>query len=211
MYRSVGKVTAFVTRSDACGVQLLLLEHPYAGIQIPAGTVEEHEQPEMAALREAREETGLAGLTLEEYLGFQDMRLPPDECIVLRRTSVFARPEVSSFDWAYLRRGVTVRLNGRHANGFTQVTYEEPDHVPKTEYISMAITGWVPDAMLSATIRRYFFHLRPTKPTADAWEHAADQHRMRLFWAPLDDLPDLIPPQDTWPTVLHKSVLVGAA
>ena len=43
--------------------------HPEAGIQVPAGTVEPGETPHAAALREAAEETGLAGLTTAHFLG----------------------------------------------------------------------------------------------------------------------------------------------
>ena len=35
----VEKVTAFVTRQTADGFDLLLFQHPSAGIQLPAGTV----------------------------------------------------------------------------------------------------------------------------------------------------------------------------
>jgi 8-oxo-dGTP pyrophosphatase MutT (NUDIX family) len=56
------KVTAFVTWVSPEGVELLLFEHPRAGIQLPAGTVEADEPHATAAAREAREETGLADL-----------------------------------------------------------------------------------------------------------------------------------------------------
>ncbi len=51
---------------------LLVFRHPYApeaGTQVPAGTIEEHERAEDAVLREAVEETGLANLTLDCFLG----------------------------------------------------------------------------------------------------------------------------------------------
>jgi len=51
---------------------LLVFRHPYApeaGIQVPAGTIEENEQAEEAVLREAFEETGLTDLTLSCFLG----------------------------------------------------------------------------------------------------------------------------------------------
>ena len=38
MVATLEKVTAFVIRSTAHGEELLLCEHPTAGIQIPAGT-----------------------------------------------------------------------------------------------------------------------------------------------------------------------------
>lgn len=40
-------------------MELLLFMHPNAGIQFPAGTVEEGELPEQAVLREVAEKTGI--------------------------------------------------------------------------------------------------------------------------------------------------------
>ena len=62
------KVFAYITHAR----RLLLFRHtdyPEAGIQVPAGTVADGEQPESAVLREAFEETGLAGLELDLLLG----------------------------------------------------------------------------------------------------------------------------------------------
>ena len=69
------RVHAYITH----GKRLLVFEHtdfPEAGIQVPAGTVQNGESPEVAVLREAEEETGLVGLQLVSELGnFQhDMR-----------------------------------------------------------------------------------------------------------------------------------------
>ena len=64
------KVLAYITH----GGRLLVFRHPHApeaGIQVPAGTVREHERLEEAVLREAREETGLDALTVVRYLGEQ--------------------------------------------------------------------------------------------------------------------------------------------
>jgi 8-oxo-dGTP diphosphatase len=64
------KVFAYITHND----HLLIFSHPYAleaGIQVPAGTVEENEHPEDAVLREAFEETGLSNLSLDCFLGEQ--------------------------------------------------------------------------------------------------------------------------------------------
>ena len=70
----IEKVIAYITYGD----KLLIFSHPRypeAGIQVPAGTVEEGEPLEEAALREAREETGLAGLKIQSYLGVRDYDL----------------------------------------------------------------------------------------------------------------------------------------
>jgi 8-oxo-dGTP diphosphatase len=64
------KAFAYITR----GSKLLVFEHPdapEAGIQVPAGTLEDGESPEAGALREAQEETGLTGLKLCCFLGEQ--------------------------------------------------------------------------------------------------------------------------------------------
>lgn len=57
------RVLAYITRDSAAGPELLIFEHtpdsPDAGVQVPAGGLEAGETPEQAAIREAREETGL--------------------------------------------------------------------------------------------------------------------------------------------------------
>ena len=62
------KALAYITH----GGRLLVFRHPddpEAGIQVPAGTIEQDERPEEAVLREAREETGLTALRLVRFLG----------------------------------------------------------------------------------------------------------------------------------------------
>lgn len=64
--------TSVTTRHG--GISLLVFSHPLspdAGIQVPAGTVRDGESPPDAALREAREETGLTRLRLMGPLGRQ--------------------------------------------------------------------------------------------------------------------------------------------
>ncbi|MGC4108070.1 MAG: NUDIX domain-containing protein [Thermomicrobiales bacterium] len=52
-------------------------DHPEAGIQVPAGTMEDGETPEDAVLREAFEETGLVGLRIVRFLGRARIDLRP--------------------------------------------------------------------------------------------------------------------------------------
>ncbi|HVC34564.1 MAG TPA: NUDIX domain-containing protein [Chloroflexota bacterium] len=62
------KAFAYITR----GERLLLFTHPNApeaGIQVPAGTLEDGEEPEAGVLREAIEETGLTSLGVVSFLG----------------------------------------------------------------------------------------------------------------------------------------------
>jgi len=197
VHRVAEKVTAFVTRSSESGLDLLLFEHPHAGIQIPAGTVEGDEAPEEAVIREVAEETGLSSVAICCYLGYDEERLPEGYRVILDPSKVYARPDLTSFDWAQLRRGIHVEVT-RAEKGFSQVKYEELDRVPNPQYVSMCIIGWVPDRVLSRTQRRHFFHLESSGHSEGRWTVRADSHLFTLFWAPLRDLPEIVYPQSKW-------------
>jgi 8-oxo-dGTP pyrophosphatase MutT (NUDIX family) len=204
MSNAIQKVTAFVTRPTTEGLELLLLEHPYAGIQIPAGTVED-ESPEEAVLREVAEETGVGSATICRNLGSATGSLPEGQRIILVPTKVYARPDLTSFDWAYLRKGIQVTVN-RQENGFSQITYQEPDRVPEPSFITMSITGWVPDGVLADAWERHFYQLEYASPSRERWTAFSDNHTFTLFWAPLSNLPAIIPPQDKWLAYLHRGL-----
>lgn len=62
------KVLAYVVRDG----HLLVFrhrDHPDAGLQVPAGTLEPGETPDQGAIRETEEETGRTGFTLVRKLG----------------------------------------------------------------------------------------------------------------------------------------------
>ena len=64
----IRKVVCYVTRGRALLV-FRQRDDPEAGLQVPAGTVDPGERPAAAALREATEETGLAGFRVVRKLG----------------------------------------------------------------------------------------------------------------------------------------------
>jgi 8-oxo-dGTP pyrophosphatase MutT (NUDIX family) len=209
MSRIVEKVTAFITRPSDQGHDLLLFEHPNAGVQIPAGTVEEGETPEEAVLREASEETGLASLSVRRSLGCAEQQLPEGQWIIGQPTRVYARPDLTSFDWAYLRQGIQVTAS-RRSHGFSQVTYEEFDREPDRQYVTMSITGWVPDEALAGTTRRHFYRLEFPGPSEERWTVFTDNHIFALFWAPLSALPEIIHPQQEWLRFLYREFRLPA-
>jgi 8-oxo-dGTP pyrophosphatase MutT (NUDIX family) len=195
------KVTAFVVRPAAAGFDLLLFRHHAGSIQLPAGTVELDETPRSAGLREAREETGLADLTIARELGAIETPLTDERRVLLTTTTVYARPTVRSFDWARLRRGLWVRCERRQA-GFAHVTYAEWDRMDDPRYISYQITGWVPEAALASVERRHFYLLTVAGPTPERWEVDDDGQQFSLFWAPLAALPPLGTFQTAWLAML---------
>ena len=70
------KVLAYVTRGDALLV-FLQPEFPDAGLQVPAGTIEQGEDAMAAALREVEEESGLTGVSVTEFLGQYEFHMAP--------------------------------------------------------------------------------------------------------------------------------------
>lgn len=216
----VEKVTAFVTRPARHGVDLLLFEHPHAGVQIPAGTCDPakggagDETPEQAVLREVLEETGLGGLVVRALIGWRDELPPGTTHVVARRATLYSRPDPASFDWASLRRGIGVRLL-RQSQGFAQVTYEEGDRYPDPRYISYLLTGWLEEDALARACRRYFFHLEaPATLTvlANAPEPVpmrTDGHIFRPFWARFDHLPEIVAPQRAWLDFVTQELKYG--
>ena len=195
------KVTVFILRRDpqnpGGAQQFLLFRHPNAGVQIPAGTVEAEESVRLAALREAREETGLADLRIVKRLGVETETLPPDVQAVVKPLTVYARPDPGSFAWAHIPRGIQVSV-GKQVRDFIQVSYVEWDTLPEMNYITYLISGWARVEGLASRRRRYFYLLAIDCETPPAWEVAIDHHIFHLFWASLDRLPPIIPPQDRW-------------
>jgi 8-oxo-dGTP pyrophosphatase MutT (NUDIX family) len=197
------KVTAFVVRKLASGKELLILQHPTAGYQLPAGTVKPGETAQVAVLREVAEETGLAEAVIDTEIDAEDKLLPENQAIILHPTTVFSRPDSASFDWARLEPGTWVKIL-RKQIGYTQVSFEEPDQLPTPSYITYQITGWVPDEVLTRRQVRHFYLLRFDGRTPPSWKVNADHHTYTLFWAPMDEIPALVPPQDEWLGRLKK-------
>ncbi len=131
--------------------------------------------------------------------------LPDTRRIIIAPTGVCARPDLMSFNWIQLGRGLTVNVE-RQSGDFTQISYQEWDRQADPAYVSYQITGWVPSAVLTQLHRRHFFTLTTTDATPERWQHTAEQVlRFTLFWAPLDALPPLRSSQASWLAVFMAS------
>jgi len=73
-FKTKRKVFAYITRMNKAQKELLVFKHrdfPEAGIQVPAGTVEDGEVLMDALLREVEEESGLSAFSAIQFLGEQ--------------------------------------------------------------------------------------------------------------------------------------------
>ena len=82
------KAVPVVLRSASEDAEILVFEHPQAGVQLVKGTVEHGESIDQAAIRELAEEAGIRGAVCESDLGawesghegqlwhFREMRVP---------------------------------------------------------------------------------------------------------------------------------------
>jgi len=141
----VRKAFAYITYRG----QLLVFRHldfPEAGIQVPAGTIKPGEALDAAALREAREETGLETLALVSFLGEQ-----------LRDMTDFGKRETHHRFFYHLRCTEPPPATWQHdepdASG-------APDKHPRFAFFWATFPGGVPpliadhDALLPALIQR---------------------------------------------------------
>lgn len=200
------KVTVFVIREKNGKKQVLLFQHPSAGIQIPAGTVEVGENTLEAAIREMKEETGITTFDKIECVGKENTRLEKNYAMIFTRPIAYSRPDKDSFDWCTFRRGIKVTVNRKSENGFTLVSYKEFDDFYNPTYITYEVTGWVTDDSLAYNMSRDFYMVSTSSCMEDSWEKFTDNHTFRLFWADIDNLPMIVTPQDQWIKHLIKTV-----
>jgi membrane protein len=206
----VYKVTGLVTRNSDHGPQLLLFQHPSAGIQLPAGSVVVGEEAETAVLREVTEETGLTHLKIKQHLGRWENELAEDECIIATTAHALLEPDSQSLPYQTpFQRGLTVQFDG-WVNGFAKVAYLEYDQFPDPSQITFSITGYLPPDAVKMRKVRDFFHLTCDEETAVRWTHPGDQdHTFTPFWVPLQPMPQLVPGQDKWLEFVYDKLIAS--
>ena len=209
MNKVVQKVTAFIVREKDGIKELLVFKHPTAGVQIPAGTVEEGEDIEAAVKREAYEETGLQFVKIENYLGCFENELENNQRIIAETTQVYIEPNLNAIPYKRkLPKGLTVDYLSTQED-FTHISYieYEYDKFHKPTCIDANITGWIPNENLSAEKKRHFFLMSTQEETEDAWELKSDMgHIFKPYWTPLSPKPKIIPPQDRWLDFVYEEI-----
>lgn len=196
--RSLAKVVAFVTRDRKGERQLLVIRHPTAGLQLPAGTVNLGEQPEEAVLREVTEETGLVDVYITQALGSISEELAHDQRVILRATKIFNEPSFdASSDGFGLTRGTTVTVS-RYVGRFAAIIGDPLDRRQEPPRRLSGVRGYVRSSLLGTSVERYLFHLTSSVITNESWGVYADGHDFLLSWSPLSPPPKLVAPQDSW-------------
>jgi len=206
--RSIQKVTAFVTRMVVEKAELLLMEHPTAGIQLPAGTVELGETLEAAVLREVVEETGLETVRIVGELGQITAELPENEGILTRVTKLFDAPvsDASSVGGFGLRRGSPVKIVGI-IDTFAEITCDPLDLSQTPPVRVNGVHGFVRRSLLAGTAERHLFHLELTQAAPKQLPSDTDGVTFSSFWAPLVPMPALHPAQQNWLEQVYPQLL----
>ena len=156
MISSIEKVTIFACSPGG----VLVFDHPTAGVQFPAGTVELGEPHNLAAMRELEEETGVVVDAVE--LWSQAESQPVDLCYTL--------VDVQTHDGTTIPRGYRVELLG-HADPQEFVRTEYDYNVDPPRVLSRR-DGLAPSSAFTSRVTRSFFVA--ATPYKEPWQWIGD-------------------------------------
>jgi ADP-ribose pyrophosphatase YjhB (NUDIX family) len=207
------KVTAFVTRGSGVKAELLVFWHAGAGTQVPSGTVEEGEPFDVAARREAAEETGLADLELVAELGVRSYDLPPGQAVLVRQVFLQTRPGRDGPPTAWSFRNIGVRVVDEQ-DGYARIVYEERDLDSAEADDALVVArfeGWVPMDALRFRQERAFYHFRVHGESPEEWQQLEnDKFVFHLSWMTLTPKPTgLIVWNQAWLDEWYDDLLAG--
>lgn len=195
----IKKVTALILRNNGAQHEILTFLHPSAGRQLPAGTVEEHETPEEAVIREVKEETGLRNVEIVKKTGEVLQYTTGQEYILVKPARFHGWPAPAAKRVGpLLTRGIRVQVTERKG-GFAHVIYEEMDLNQNPPKLLWDSKGWLPPEFLTREIQRSFFILNVHETTPNTWSQLADMgYTYQLEWLPVNPKPELIGEQGGW-------------
>ena len=157
------KVFAYITHRD----RLLVFRHtqyPDAGIQVPAGTVEDGENLKVAVVREACEETGLEKLKLNSFLG-----------IHARDMSDVGRNEF------HLRHFYHLICEGNPPETWRHIE-KQPSEGEETEYESEFFWAKLPDDVPDLVCDHGYFLSKMIETMKRGNSHVQSRHNWQRRW-----------------------------
>lgn len=195
----IEKVSAFILRPSASGPEILIFDHPYTGMQIPAGTVEVDETPENAVLREVREETGLKQLSIVEKVGVDHQFNSANEAILTQTMRCLGWPAATAQRIGPLfTRGMHLQTFERKVN-FTHIRYKETDFNQTPAKTLLEVDGWLPSEFLTREFQRHFYVIACEEETKPRWSYQGDGGLTYfLRWVALEPKPQLSGNQIEW-------------
>jgi len=198
-----------VTRRREDIAELLVFQHPTAGIQLPAGTIDDGETPLQAVVREVFEETGLTSLGSVTSIGLMSAMGARTDRMVVASTPLYAEPSVDSdtipitigmgVEVPTLRRGYWCEWVSDDGD-WRRVAYHYGAVVDGVETLSRKL-GWVPAEFLAADVTREMFHVPVISTTPDRWMHSCEGDGLQgyeVFWTPLESPAALVESNRRW-------------
>lgn len=180
------------------GAELLLLRHPHAGIQLPAGTVDLGEVPLEAAYRELAEETGISACELVATFTPIATTLGENERVILRMTKLFDSPANDASSAGYgLTRGSLVEVAEIHGS-FSLVKCDALDWTGPKPVRKPGVLGYVRTSLLGQEVVRHLYHFTTDEETPAKWQTISDGVAFSPFWASLVPQPVITTSQRSW-------------
>jgi 8-oxo-dGTP pyrophosphatase MutT (NUDIX family) len=179
--------------------ELLVFQHPSAGLQLPAGTVEDGEEPAVAVVREVVEETGILDAEIVRLLDIEVTLLPNHQRAVRNPSRLLAEPRSDAATVEMVGRSGFLLDVGELDGLFRQVTHRDYEFVEGVFVPVRSVDGWMLDEELARRIVRHHYELRTPSPTQDRWAHSAEgEFDCELYWTEIREDIGLVASNQAW-------------